>query len=225
MLSFPDETSLFKGMEAIRAGNDTEAVGFVQHVAHRLELHFRVSNDRFTTDLIDHPASSWHSHPGMNLPEIPFNPDDVEMLPQSLRIHANRLLQIASVLDQISPKKISAVDILNVAYFQRDDDYISMPPGHVLHLTQSAALPTAPTSQLSGRLREIWRESLKHAVAEVDELDLQAIGAIAKLDYLAKGFDLLQEILGKFGIAQMTENNFLEVLTQLGIPYRYLSVK
>lgn len=223
---FDTEEAMFREMDSIRRSNSNEASGTVIRGEDSLQLCYSISNSSTMTKLSDKSASSsWHSHPDSEICDMPFDSSILKFLPPDIGAQMQELFATSARIDQASAYKISAGDILAFACARHHEDFISLPPHHILHLSTGKAPDDSPFTRLGNRLREITNDAVRNAVARYGIKDRQFIQTLVMLEFWARGCGLLEHELCKLGVTQISAENFPVVLEKLGVPFRFFSIR
>jgi len=216
--TFSSEEEMHSRMESIRQSNTNEAHGFVVKKSSTFGFYYQVGDSQISVEFPPHIDNSWHSHPDSNISEVAFNEEDLpDEAPEYIKEIARRVVMNYGNIDQVSPKKISLMDIINVLGHARMEDLISMPDGHLLSLKYQNSQDDALCRNFASRIDEYWKNLVAEVRSKLTEENMDELRLSMILHYYDYAISEFKNMLGALGYEKMTTDNFIEILNKIGL--------
>lgn len=216
---FSSEVDMYSRMESIRKSSLNEAHGFIVKEFSQFGFYYQMGDSPTSVELPNNINidNSWHSHPDSNS-EIVFNeenlPDDISE--NIIRI-AKRIVMEYKEIDEISPRKISLMDLINILSYQRDSDLISLPNGKLLSLFYNHSEKDALCREFASKINQCWINLLTEIKPKLTEENTKELGLMMILQYYDYAISEFKNILSNLGYGKMTTENFIEILNKMGL--------
>lgn len=236
---FSSKEEMYCRMEEIRKSSPYEANGFIVEKSSQLGFYYRLGDSETTTEVAKNIDNSWHSHPDSDISEILFKKEDLpENIPEKITLLAENIQKSYEKIDEISSKKISLMDIINIVSNGRKKDLISLPDG-LLEVDFSKTKENSPIYEyatelsrysrgLSVKIFEYAAEIVKQSQMPDIQKDLQLrandfqeLRLERMLEYYDFAIAAFEKLLENAGYKKMEKNNFMEILEKIGLPYKF----
>lgn len=216
--TFSSEKNMHSRMESIRQSNINEAHGFVVKKSSTFGFYYQVGDSQISVESPPNINNSWHSHPDSNISEVAFNEEDLpEEALEDIKEKVRRIVMNYGDIDQVSPKKISLMDIINVLGHGRTEDLISLPDGYLLSLKYQNSQDDALCRDFASRIDEYWKGLVEEVEQKLTEENIDELRLSMILQYYDYAISEFKKMLGALGYEKMTTDNFLKVLNKIGL--------
>ncbi|MFA4941351.1 MAG: hypothetical protein WC582_01980 [Patescibacteria group bacterium] len=218
---FSSEDGLHKRMEEIRKSNPYEAHGFFVEKEGKFGFYYQLGDSEISTEFPQGIDNSWHSHPDSSISEVIFREEDLpEDVSVDLKILAKGVVETYANVDEISSRKISLMDLINIASHGRKRDLISLPQG-LLDIRFSESEAKSLFSGYAKDIDEKWKELVFQIKPQLTEENFQELRIKMVLEYYQFASTKFAEMLKDIGYDKMEQNNFLEILERLGLKHDF----
>ncbi len=224
---FSSKENLYKYMEEVRQSNSNEAHGFVIEKEGQFLFYYQLGDDAISVELPQDIDYSWHSHPDNNISEIGFKEQELpDNISEDIKAFAKDLVEAYASVDEISPQKISLVDMINIVTHSRKGDLISLPQG-LLDVKFSESEAGSLVYDYANDVNEKWKSLVSQVKPKLKEKNLQELQELRinmVLEYYDYAITRFSKLLEDIGYEKMEQDNFLEILEKIGLAYNFKKI-
>lgn len=218
---FLSESELHFRMEEIRKENTNEVHGFTLEKDGLIGFYYQIGDSDVMGEFPQGIDNSWHSHPDTGASEVLFDEEHLPVeVPENLKILARKLAQSYAETDEVSPEKISLMDIIDIASQDRQKDLISL-PGGLLEIRSEASRNGSVFHSYGIEVNKKWQILAIQAQSKITEENLLELRTTMILEYYNFAIEQFKNILRNMGYERMDQSNFLEILEKMGVIYDF----
>lgn len=218
---FSSQEEMYQRMEQIRKSNSNEAHGFVIQKSGKVGFYYQLGDSEISVEMPHGLDTSWHSHPDSNISEAVFDERDIpEEVPQEIKDLARKVVEGYAEIDEVSPKKISLMDLINIMGHGRSRDLISMPES-LLDVAILESDPSSLSAQFAECINNEWQKLVAETQPKLTEDNVELLRLEMMLRYYSSAISEFKNMLSKLGLDKMTVDNFTTVLEKIGLPHKF----